>query len=309
MTRNYMHTDTIHHRQKARSTVIMKIIILFFSMLLTTAFAFAEQQKFVEFISYKKNIDVSKVTLHDNVWKTVPVYRQPQQRQFLVEPKPADIGVKEVMVQSINDGKHIAFRLVWKDATEDTSTGIMNFSDGAALQFPVKKEPLPEYFMGESKKPVHILHWKAWRSRDQKNGFQTVKTAYPNMTVDMYNFDYPVKGTGTEKTQEEKDIFIPGKAAGNPLSFPHKEIIEELTAEGQGTLTSKKIENTSGEAAWEKGEWTVLFKRPLSVSDAGSVQFKSGEKMPIAFSIWEGSRRESAGRKAVSPAWAEVKVE
>ena len=49
--------------------------------------------------------------------------------------------------------------------------------------------------------------------------------------------------------------------------------------------------------------------RPLSVNDPGSVQFKTGEKMPVAFAVWEGSRRESAGRKAVSPAWAEVKVE
>lgn len=268
-----------------------------------------EQKKFAEFTSYRKNIDVGSVKLNDEVWKTVPAYRQPLQRQFLVFPKPVDVGVKEVFVQSVHDGKFIAFKLSWKDATENDGTGIMNFSDGAAIQFPVGKDPLPEYFMGEPKKPVHILHWKAWRSRDQKAGFQTVRTAYPNMTVDAYTFDYAVKGKGTEKTREEKDIFIAGKAAKNPLSVPHKEIIEELSAEGQGTLTSKGVENTSGAAEWKDGEWSVLFVRPLTVNDPGSVRFKTGEKMPVAFAVWEGGRRESAGRKAVSPAWAEVRVE
>jgi len=286
-----------------------KILFFFLSLFLIAAFAYAEKKKYAEFTSYRKNVDVSKVRLNDDVWKTVGAYRQPLQRQFLVDPKPVDVGVKEVFIQSINDGRYVAFRLVWKDATENDEIKLHNFSDAAAIQFPVKREPLPEYFMGEPKKPVHILYWKAWRSRDQKTGFQTVKTAYPNMTVDMYNFDYSVKGDFTEKTQAEKDIFIAGRAAGNPLSIPHKEIIEELSAEGAGTLKSKNIENTSGEADWKYDEWTVVFRRPLTVSDTGSVQFKAGEKMPVAFSVWEGSRLETAGRKAVSPAWAEVKIE
>lgn len=288
--------------------MVRKIICLLFVFSSAAAFAYAGEKEFVEFSSYRTNIDVGKVKLNDDAWNTVTPYKQPLQRQFLVAPMPADVGVKEVFVQSINDGKNIAFRLAWKDATRDDGLKIMNFSDAAAIQFPVKKEPLPEFFMGEPDKPVHIIYWKAWRSRDHEEGFQTVKTAYPNMTVDMYNFDYSVKGNGTDKTQAEKDIFIPGKAAGNPLSVPHKEIIEELSAEGAGTLASKNIENTTGEADWKNGEWTVIFIRPLNVSDAKSVQFKAGEKMPVAFAIWEGSRMESAGRKAVSPAWAEVEI-
>jgi hypothetical protein len=289
--------------------MIRTTLSLFFGIALVAASVAAGEKKFVEFSSLHRNIEVSTVKLNDGVWKTVAPYKQPLQRQFLVEPKPADVGVKEVLVQSIHDGKYIAFRLVWKDPVRNDDPKIMNFSDGASLQFPVKKDSLPEYFMGEINKPVHIMYWKAWRSADRKNGYQTAKTAYPNMAVDLYHFDYSVKGNGTEKTQAEKDIFTPGKAAGNPVSVAHKEIIEELSAEGAGTLKSNNIENTTGDAEWKNGEWTVVFRRPLSVEDAGSVQFKPGEKMPVAFAVWEGSRKESAGRKAVSPAWAEVKVE
>ncbi|MCC6346883.1 MAG: hypothetical protein IT388_06805 [Nitrospirales bacterium] len=291
--------------------VLKKIICVWMFLFLATGVASAEGKKkiFAEFVSYHKSVDAAKVGLNDDIWKSIPSSRLPLQRQFLVFPKPMDVGVKEMSVQSFNDGKYITFRLSWKDSTQNTGPKLMDFSDGAALQFPVNKKPLPEYFMGEEKRPVHILHWKAWRSRDKQEGFQTVKSAYPNMTVDMYNFDYKVKGVGTEKTQAEKDIFTPGKAAGNPLSFDHKEIIEELNSEGAGTLKSKNIENTSGDAEWKDGQWTVIFRRPLTVSDPLSARFVAGEKMPVAFSVWEGERRESAGRKAVSPAWAEVKVE
>ena len=288
--------------------MVKKTTYFFFILLLAVSAARAERQRFVEFTSYRVDLAVRKVKLSDDVWQKIKPYRQPLQRQFLEVPKPAEIGVKEILVQSINDGRYIAFRLVWKDATKNDTIKIMNFSDGAAIQFPVSKEVFPEFFMGEKGKPVHILYWRAWRSKDKKDGFQTTKTAYPNMTSDIYNFDYSIKGKGTEKTQAEKDIFIPGRAAKNPLSFPTKEIIAELSSVGSGTLASKNVENTSGNANWDNGEWAVIFRRPLTVNDSESVQFKAGEKMPIAFAIWEGSRREAGGRKAVSPAWAEVEV-
>lgn len=267
-----------------------------------------EKAVFVEITSFHKDIDVSKAGVNDEVWKGVASYRQPLQRQFLLEPKPKDVGVKEVFVQSVNDGRFIAFRLVWKDDTKDDTLKITNFSDAAAIQFPISSEQLPEYFMGEPKKPVHILYWRAWRSKDQKEGVQSVNTSYPNMTIDMYSFDYKVSGVGTAKTQAEKDVFIPGRAALNPMSVAHKEIIEEATAEGPGTLKTKNVENTMGDALWQNGSWVLVIKRPMTVNDAGSVQFRAGEKKPVAFAVWEGHRMEGGGRKAVSPAWAEVLV-
>ncbi len=286
-----------------------KSVCFFLGLFFLAASALAADKRFVEFTSFRKDLNVSQVKLGDNVWRTVSPYRQPLQRQFLEVPKPAEIGVKEVYIQSVNDGKYIAFRLVWKDESKNDRIKLNNYSDGAAIQFPVSKDAFPEFFMGEKNKAVHILFWRAWRSRDREAGFQNVKTAYPNMTVDIYTFDYPIKGKGTEKTQAEKNIFIPGRAAKNPLSFPSRRIISELTAQGPGTITSKNTENTSGDARWANGEWTVLFTRPLTVKDSGSVQFKSGQRTLVAFAVWEGSRMEVGGRKAVSPAWAEVEVE
>ncbi len=288
--------------------MLKKTLFLFSAFLLTVIAAHAERREFVELVSFRVEQDVSGISLNHETWKKVKPYRQPLQPQFLVVPKPTEIGVKELFVQSVNDGKYICFRLIWKDPTKDETPRIMDFSDGAAIQFPVNRGAFPEFFMGEEKKPVHILHWKAWRGRDKKSGYQTTKTAYPNMTTDIYTFDYPIKGKGIGKSQAEKDIFIPGRAANNPLSFPTKRTIMELSSTGPGTITFKKTINTSGDSEWKEGEWTVVFRRPLTVDDAGSAQFEAGGKIPVAFAVWEGSRMESGGRKAVSPSWAEVEV-
>ncbi|MBF0457097.1 MAG: hypothetical protein HQK99_04295 [Nitrospirae bacterium] len=289
--------------------MIRKIFLVLAIALAFVQGAYGQGKPFVEITSFHKDADVSKVGINDDVWKDVASYKQPLQRQFLLEPKPKDVGVKEVHVQSVNDGRFIAFRLTWKDDTKDDTLKITNFSDAAAIQFPVSSDPLPEYFMGEPKKPVHILYWKAWRTKDQRDGTQSVNTSYPNMTIDMYTFDYKVTGTGTDKTQAQKDMFIPGRAALNPIDSAHKEIIEEASAEGPGTLKTKPVENTVGDAQWQNGTWTLVMRRPMTVADKESVQFKAGERKPIAFAVWEGHHMEGGGRKAVSPAWAEVMVQ
>ena len=290
-------------------SLVIRVLFLPLCLLSAPIAVAIPQASFVELRSYKKPIDVSKISVADPIWKSVSVYKQPLQRQFLVDPKPADVGVKEISVQSIYDGTAIAIRLSWQDTTKNDQPSITDFSDGASIEFPVHRDPLPEFFMGAPNRPVHLLHWRAWRSRDQAQGFQTVKSAYPNMVSEMYNFDYKVNGKGTEHTDKEKEMFTPGRAANNPLSFPHNQIIEEANAEGPGTLKSKGIENTSGEGIWENGKWSVVFCRPLHVNDANSVQFGVGEKTPIAFAVWEGSMGEVGGRKAVSAAWAEILLE
>jgi DMSO reductase family type II enzyme heme b subunit len=123
---------------------ITGVLIVFLSFSFT---AYAEREKFVEITSHLSTIDVAQTGLDDDVWKEIKAYKQPLQEQFLEIPKPKVIGVNEVFVQSINDGKYIAFRLIWKDDTKNDTPSITAFSDGAAIQFPVQGTIFPEYFM------------------------------------------------------------------------------------------------------------------------------------------------------------------
>jgi nitrate reductase alpha subunit len=72
-------------------------------------------------------------------------------REGFVKITRAEVGVREVLVQSIHDGKYVSFRLTWQDETKNETPRIMGFADGAAIQFPVRKEDFSKQFMGEEK--------------------------------------------------------------------------------------------------------------------------------------------------------------
>ena len=51
-------------------------------------------------------------------------------------------------------------------------------------------------------------------------------------------------------------------------------------------------------ASYDRGEWSVIFKRPLLASSGAP--FSAGEFMPIAFSVWDGFSRERGNRRGLS---------
>jgi len=56
------------------------------------------------------------------------------------------------------------------------------------------------------------------------------------------------------------------------------------------------------------GCWTVVFRRPLTVPAEGGVPLAAGDKLSIAFALWDGAARDRNGQKLVS-IWHDLKVE
>jgi mono/diheme cytochrome c family protein len=53
---------------------------------------------------------------------------------------------------------------------------------------------------------------------------------------------------------------------------------------------------------YEKGEWTVAFKRKLR--SQGETTFEQGDFMPIAFSVWDGLNRERGNKRGLTNWWS-----
>lgn len=84
--------------------------------------------------------------------------------QKIWEDKQDEYGQTEfVQVVSVNDGKRIAFRLEWKDETQDNGEG-EGFPDGAVLAFPMKGDPMIST-MGDEESPIHAVHWSARKNQ------------------------------------------------------------------------------------------------------------------------------------------------
>lgn len=265
------------------------------------------------------NTDLSNPVGNESFWKSSKAFSANLMGQPMVNPKPAKTQTSNINVQVVNNGKWIAFRLKWKDSEKSEGGPLGKFSDGVAIEFPVKitdgNPPSP--FMGEKGKPVHLFHWKDAFQFDKDNGrMKTTKDIYPNASIDMYPLEPKIETRENIKgvtenypkaTEEEKMVFVHGKAAGNPQSFPKLRAVDEIFAEGFGT--SQVIDNHEaiGNGKWANGEWTVVISRPMH-SKVGSV-LESGKGSFVCFAVWQGGKGEVGSRKSLTLNWIPLNIE
>lgn len=253
--------------------------------------------------------DLSKPVLEETMWKKAKTLNVSLMAQPMAIPKPATTETSSIKVQSINDGKWISFKLTWKDKDKSDDEKLGKFSDGIALEFPVKVKNgvPPSAFMGEKDNPVHIYHWKATFQKDmERGGFHKMSEIYPNASVDLYPLEPKFEGNYPKATEEEKMVFSHGKAAGNPQSFEKLKAVDEIYAEGFGT--SQVIQNNQGigKGEWKNGEWSVVITRPLSSKIGSSLKF--GSSNFVCFAVWQGGKDETGSRKSVTLSWFPLNI-
>jgi hypothetical protein len=242
------------------------------------------------------------------VWKQAPYYETPLQAQQMAMPTIPAPTVAALRAQALRDGERIAFRLSWQDSTADGNVDSGQFTDAVAVEFPLDTGAAP--MMGHKGAKVQILHWKALWQKDLDVGFQDVQDLHPNYWYDLYwfaegKFPFPVSG-GAFKDPRSLQWFI-AQSAGNPMAvFSRTQPVEELVAEGFGSLTHQPQSASSGKGAWVKGTWAVVISRPLTTGDTADFQFKPGNTQ-IAFAVWQGGAGNVGGRKNWT-SWSTLEV-
>ncbi|MES1211563.1 MAG: ethylbenzene dehydrogenase-related protein, partial [Acidobacteriota bacterium] len=98
-----------------------------------------------------------------------------------------------------------------------------------------------------------------------------------------------------------KPYFLFGDAQ-NPVDLWFMDLATKVatryTGTGSKTLTTVEGEEVTAVASYDKGEWSVIFKRPLR--GTGGVTFAEGQYVPIAFSIWDGTQRERGNKRGLT---------
>jgi len=227
--------------------------------------------------------------------------------QPAVAPKPKVTTTSQIKVQTLHDGKWIAFRLKWADSEASGAGRLAEFSDAVAIQFPVKNnEQPPSIMMGSKGDPAHIFHWRYQYQLDHEKGQPTIKDLYPNASFDMYPMEFADPGNLKNLTEEQRMKYSHGKAAGNPQAFP-KSGVDEIMAEGFSTSAVIDAHESEGKGVWKNGEWTVTIVRSLK-RDGGSV-LTPGKTGNVAFAVWQGGKDEVGSRKALTMTWTPIKIE
>lgn len=236
--------------------------------------------------------------------KEVTVKMTPQTAQ---EPKLAKASIGTVRVRALRNDGWVAFRLDWADPSESNTMRSDKFGDAAAVEFPMKANPLPDYRMGSEDKPVHLLLWRADRQWAKQSGKTFLERNYPRAHSDTYPFT-PRAGDDKAANQPERDQYLAAKAAGNPIVPGIAPIIEELNAATWNQLSVQTHQDARGVGVYKNGRWYVVFARPITTADANDAPLPSGSPGLVAFAVWDGGSENAHSRKMVSEGWLRLKM-
>lgn len=228
----------------------------------------------------------------DAVWRRAPVHVASLLLQDIVEPRLLKASTSRVEVQAACDGAGLAFRLSWEDAGKDDLPGIARFADACAVQLPAQPAadvPAPQ--MGEKGRAVEITYWSAFWQAAVDGRSDSIKELYPGATVDHYPFEAPSLEAGSEAQKSMAARYSPARALGNRMAGPRQSAVEDLVAQGPGTLQRAGKAVSEGLGRRSDNGWVVVLRRPLVEG------MKSGQRTQVAFAVWQGSEGEVGARK------------
>jgi hypothetical protein len=250
---------------------------------------------------------VGEVPLEDvdaPAWHSAARAEIPLTAQAVAYPMLDRASVEKLAVTALADARWLGVRLEWSDPSRDEDVQVDRYTDGVAVEVPLRDVPEANPMMGAKDSPVYVAHWKAVWQHDVDEGHGDVQDRYPGFSADHYPFatggvPFPV----AEAFQgPDARRYFPGTAAGNPISkLERRWPVEELQAEGFGSLADHRFQDARARGRWRDGTWAVVLLLPRSVADPANPSFPDGEKRRMAFAVWQGGARNVAGRKQWHP--------
>jgi DMSO reductase family type II enzyme heme b subunit len=231
-------------------------------------------------------------TPNDAAWDSVPEHPAKLLLQDLVEPRLMKASTGEVRVRAITNGSEVAFRLEWDDKTKDDLPGPARFMDACAVQAPAKLEAnVPDPQMGGQGKIVEITYWRAdWQAAVDGRP-DSLKEIYPNASVDGYPFEAQSLEKGSAAQQEMATRYAPARALDNRRVGPRETPVEDLIADGPGSLSPAPPAGSKGKGVKSDQGWSVVITRKLPNG------LTPGGRTQVAFAVWEGAHQETGSRK------------
>lgn len=238
----------------------------------------------------------------DATWQQAPEYVAALVPQDLVEPKLLTPSTAQVRVRALTSGGEIALRLEWADAVVNNTPGPGAFLDGCAIQIPRTLEAAPpDPQMGQAGRPVDIAFWRADWQASVDGRPDSLTSLYPNAYVNGYPFEATPLAPGSPEQQEAATRYAPAQALGNRRVGPRAQPVEDMVAEGPGTIAPGDSVKSRGKGVRTATGWSVVIARPVPAGLAPNV------RTAIAFAVWDGAAREVGARKMRS-IWVPLSV-
>lgn len=233
----------------------------------------------------------------DQAWRRAPLYRADLIPQDLVEPRLLEPSTSSLEAQALTNGRDIAILLRWDDPVGSDVPGPARFSDACAIQLPLNiSADVPAPQMGEENKPVQITFWRASWQASVDGREDTIEALYPGAKIDHYPFEAQSLTAGSPEQQQLALQYAPARLLGNTMEGPRSRPVQDLIAEGPGTLEPAADQVSTGQGRRTATGWEVVMVRPLPTD------LSAGRRTQIAFAIWQGEGGE-VGAKKMRSVW------
>lgn len=243
---------------------------------------------------------------HHASWQKQPECSVQMLPQNIAIPNLKKPIFQELKVRGAISEGWLLLRLEWQDNTRDAEVTRGEFTDACAVELPIKgnaQDTSP--FMGNPGKPVQLIHWKAIWQDDIEKGYRDVEHAYPNHYYDYYPL---AKGKKAEDISGAALLWNPARRLKNPVSETRRsQPVEELIAEGFGSSTTQKQNDSKARGVHKEGRWSVVIARPLQTNDGSDAPLKKGSTVPVAFALWDGATGNRGARKHYAM-WVDLKL-
>ena len=243
-------------------------------------------------------IDVAKGAAS---FESAPVARFPIIGQITEPGRSFHPPATSVAVQAIYDAESVALLVRWHDMRADT-TG----KNGPMLPVPPEEE---ESAPGGDKPAGDSPFGDAEVSAEQPAADPFADAGATSAPASEFSDAVAIQVPSQETTGARKPYFIFGDAQ-SPVDLWFFDLArpEPLQFAGRGSadVAPNDTGDLTGVASYDKGEWSVIFKRPLRA--ASGTPLAPGQFMPVAFSVWDGFSRERGNRRGLT-VWYSLYVE
>jgi hypothetical protein len=234
-------------------------------------------------------------------WKAIAPLQVPLMQQYMVAPRLQPEGlIPSVELRTMHNGSEIGFHVTWEDRAQDDVEVVGRFRDSVAVQLPVDPSGPVVVVMGQPGRPVHVLHWRASWQRNVRSGPRSVRDAFPFAFSDLSPEDL--------MSAEQARAYYPSWVAGNPLADRERSSpIEELVAEGYGTITSHAQQRAQGGGVHANGRWEVAMVIPMA-GGHNQATLRPGQMTHVALAVWNGAKGDRGARKQFAD-WTALELE
>jgi len=140
-----------------------------------------------------------------------------------------------------------------------------------------------------------ITYWRAFWQSTVDGRDDSINALFPNATVDHYPFEAASLETGSPAQQAMAKRYAPARALDNNMAGPRDRPVQDLIAEGPGTIAPAPKQLSDGRGVRTQTGWRVMLSRPVPAG------LEPGQRTQVAVAVWEGAHQEGGSRKMRSP--------